>query len=58
MGFEIIKLEREHWSTVREIYVEGLRTGQATFETSAELNTWLIVWRTCSTRTANCRLQQ
>ena len=35
MGFEIIKLEPEHWSTVREIYVEGLRTGQATFETSA-----------------------
>jgi L-amino acid N-acyltransferase YncA len=35
MTFEIVKLEPDHWTAVREIYVEGLRTGQATFETAA-----------------------
>ena len=35
MGFEIVNLELDHWSAVREIYVEGLRTGQATFEPAA-----------------------
>lgn len=35
MKLQIITLEPGHWSAVREIYVEGLRTGQATFETAA-----------------------
>jgi L-amino acid N-acyltransferase YncA len=31
----IAKLEREHWSSVRRIYEEGIATGNATFETTA-----------------------
>ena len=35
MEVEIVKLEPAHWNQVRQIYVDGLRTGQATFETEA-----------------------
>lgn len=36
MELEIVKLEPVHWDRVRQIYVEGLRTGRATFETEAQ----------------------
>jgi L-amino acid N-acyltransferase YncA len=32
-GFEIGSLRHEHWPQVRDIYLEGIRTGLATFET-------------------------
>jgi L-amino acid N-acyltransferase YncA len=35
MELQIVTLTPEHWNQVREIYREGLRTGQATFETTA-----------------------
>ncbi len=35
MELQIVTLKPEHWNQVREIYQEGLRTGQATFETEA-----------------------
>ena len=34
MELQIVTLMPEHWNRVREIYREGLRTGQATFETA------------------------
>ena len=41
MTFEIEELKREHWEQVRAIYLEGLATGQATFETEApEWDSW------------------
>jgi len=41
----------EHWPSVREIYEQGIRTGQATFETSAP--DWESFDRS---HTADCRL--
>jgi phosphinothricin acetyltransferase len=38
MDFQITFLQPEHWSAVREIYREGIATGNATFET--ELPDW------------------
>ncbi len=35
MRVEVIPLERSHWDAVREIYLDGLATGQASFETRA-----------------------
>ena len=35
MDLEIVNLEPARWDQIRQIYVEGLRTGQATFETEA-----------------------
>jgi L-amino acid N-acyltransferase YncA len=35
MTFEIEELKREHWEQARAIYLEGLATGLATFETEA-----------------------
>ena len=35
MEFLIKSLERRDWDALKEIYLEGLATGQATFETSA-----------------------
>lgn len=35
MGIEIITLEPSHWEQVRQIYLDGIATGHATFETSA-----------------------
>jgi L-amino acid N-acyltransferase YncA len=32
---EIIKLSHDHWSDVKRIYEEGIRTGNSTFETEA-----------------------
>ena len=34
MDLQIVTLMPEHWNSVREIYREGLQTGQATFETA------------------------
>ena len=34
MTFEIIPMLQEHWPTVSQIYLEGIRTGNATFETN------------------------
>jgi L-amino acid N-acyltransferase YncA len=31
----IVEMSSQHWARVREIYLEGITTGQATFETSA-----------------------
>ena len=38
VGAAIVPLEAEHWPVVRDIYVDGIATGNATFETSAP--TW------------------
>lgn len=38
MKLEIVPLGPGHWKQVREIYLEGIATGQATFETTAP--TW------------------
>lgn len=35
MSFEISKLTERHWEQVRAIYLEGIATGLATFETDA-----------------------
>src|SRR5262245_62952296 len=35
MDFIIDSMERRDWEFVREIYLEGVATGQATFETEA-----------------------
>ena len=35
MGIEIITLEPSHWEQVRQIYLDGIATGHATFEASA-----------------------
>jgi phosphinothricin acetyltransferase len=35
MSFVIQKMRPEHWPRVRAIYLEGIETGQATFETEA-----------------------
>jgi len=35
MDLEIVNLEPAHWEQVRQIYLAGVRTGQATFETEA-----------------------
>lgn len=35
MSFEISRLEKQHWEQVRAIYMEGIATGLATFETDA-----------------------
>jgi len=35
MNLAIIPLEVHHWRQVRSIYLEGIATGQATFETTA-----------------------
>jgi phosphinothricin acetyltransferase len=35
MSFEISPLTNEHWEQVRAIYLEGIATGLATFETAA-----------------------
>jgi len=41
MTFEIEELRREHWAQVRAVYLEGLATGHATFETEApEWDVW------------------
>ena len=41
MTFEIEELRREHWEQVRAVYLEGLATGHATFETEApEWEVW------------------
>ncbi len=37
-GVTVVPLEAEHWPAVRDIYVEGIATGNATFETEAP--TW------------------
>ena len=33
MNLEIIAMRAEHWPAIREIYAEGIATGNATFET-------------------------
>jgi phosphinothricin acetyltransferase len=35
MSFEIKRLTKRHWRQVRDIYLEGIATGLATFETDA-----------------------
>ena len=41
MGFQITSMLDEDWDQVRHIYVEGLVTGQASFETTApEFDDW------------------
>ena len=35
MNAEILPLTENHWPTVREIYLAGIATGNATFETDA-----------------------
>jgi L-amino acid N-acyltransferase YncA len=35
MAVEIVRMSAAHWEQVRQIYVEGLATSQATFETEA-----------------------
>ncbi len=33
MGYRIINMTEKHWDKVREIYLQGIRTGIATFQT-------------------------
>ena len=41
MEIKVVPLKRGHWERVREIYLDGIATGQATFETSApSWNDW------------------
>ncbi len=41
MTYQIVKMEPSDWSQVRQIYIEGLETGNATFETQApEWEAW------------------
>ncbi len=35
MGLKVEKMEAGHWEAVRAVYIEGLETGDATFETEA-----------------------
>ncbi|MDX6614470.1 MAG: hypothetical protein QOD75_3656 [Blastocatellia bacterium] len=35
MPFQIVSMKAEDWEKVRQIYLEGIATGQATFETDA-----------------------
>jgi L-amino acid N-acyltransferase YncA len=35
MAFVIEKMQMRHWERVRAVYLEGIKTGQATFETDA-----------------------
>ncbi|MGH9961907.1 MAG: GNAT family N-acetyltransferase [Pyrinomonadaceae bacterium] len=35
MSVEMVPLEPGHWKQVRAIYLDGIATGQATFETTA-----------------------
>lgn len=35
MNYEIINMTREHWEDVRQIYIEGISTGIATFQREA-----------------------
>ncbi|WP_188622726.1 GNAT family N-acetyltransferase [Caldalkalibacillus thermarum] len=35
MGYTIQAMTSEHWEQVRDIYLEGIKTGMATFETEA-----------------------
>jgi L-amino acid N-acyltransferase YncA len=37
MGFIIDEMKEEDWEQVRSIYLEGIRTGNATFETEAPM---------------------
>jgi len=37
MDFEIRAMTEQHWPVVREIFVQGIATGNATFETSVPL---------------------
>ena len=48
---EIVNMEPQHWEDVRDIYSEGIATGQATFQTTAP--SW-EEWD--SSHTASCRL--
>ncbi len=34
-GVTVVPLDQEHWPSVRRIYLDGIRTGNATFETDA-----------------------
>ena len=41
MSIEIVPLMKVHWSTIREIYLAGIASGNATFETEApEWDEW------------------
>lgn len=51
MEYSIIPMQPEHWPAVREIYREGIATGNATFET--ELPDW-AKWD--SSHRKDCRL--
>lgn len=35
MEYDIVEMRPQHWERVRQIYLEGLETGQASFETEA-----------------------
>lgn len=35
MSVEVVSMEPRHWEQVRQIYLDGIATGHATFETSA-----------------------
>ncbi|MBE6048326.1 MAG: N-acetyltransferase [Clostridium sp.] len=35
MEYRIINMNKDHWDSVREIYLQGIRTGIATFQTTS-----------------------
>lgn len=48
---QIVEMKPRHWEAVKKIYLEGITTGQSTFQTSApEWDKW------DRTHTSNCRL--
>ena len=51
MQYSILPMLSEHWPSVREIYAQGIATGNATFET--ELPDW-EKWHACHRK--DCRL--
>jgi phosphinothricin acetyltransferase len=51
MNFEIVTMRAEDWPAVRDIYAEGIATGNATFETA--IPEWAI-WDTAHHK--HCRL--
>lgn len=40
MKYEIIEMESSHWEQVRNIYIEGIKTGIATFQSEFDLPSW------------------
>ena len=48
MDFKIEKMKREDWEQVSNIYKDGIKTGNATFETSVpSWKSWISKYMSC-----------